>query len=459
MTESSARFTLGWRRMFGFTWLTLRQAEEALKHGRLEEALRLVEQPAVRTHRKGGVLVVRLARAYVERGEAAFRRDDAERAWADLLQAEALHTTPRDADRLRQALVRLALAQLRALLQAGDTARAEELVVQLRQRQVHTVELGVLDEGLRSWVRGRDLAARGELGQAIAAVEHAARLLGVNPRLEAYLGELRGHVAALPELLARLHAAAGEEQWRQVVELAEQVLTAAPQHPEARALRSKAWRALEPETIAAPPPTTEPDRGPTDAPPPRFYLWIDGVGGYLVCLGNRLTFGQALPDARVDVPLVADVSRLHATLSRDEEGYVLEAVRPVQVNGAAVTRALLHNGDRVTVGASCQFLFRLPVPGNSTARLELTSGHRLPTSVDAVLLMAETVVLGPGEQAHVPIDDLPSPLVVFRHRDGLGLRSPIPLRLNGQPITGRALLPPHAALATDAVAFAIEETN
>src|SRR5262249_58334744 len=44
--------------------------------------------------------------------------------------------------------------------------------------------------------------------------------------------------------------------------------------------------------------------------PKRFLLWVDGVGGYLVCLSNRVTFGQATGDAPVDVPLFADVSRL-----------------------------------------------------------------------------------------------------------------------------------------------------
>ncbi len=123
-------------------------------------------------------------------------------------------------------------------------------------------------------------------------------------------------------------------------------------------------------------------------------MWIDGVGGYLVCLGSRLTFGQAILDAHVDVPLVADVSRLHASLTRDAEGYVLEAVRPIQVNGQNLTRTLLQTGDRVTLGASCQFQFRLPVPISTTARLDLVSGHRLPLSVDAILLMADTLVLG-----------------------------------------------------------------
>ena len=123
-----------------------------------------------------------------------------------------------------------------------------------------------------------------------------------------------------------------------------------------------------------------------------------------------MTFGQAILDAHVDIPLVADVSRLHASLTRDTEGYVLEAVRPIQVNGREATRALLQNGDRMTLGASCQLQFRLPVPISTTARLDLVSGHRLPLSVDAILLMADTLVLGDGPQVHVNVPDLKQPI-------------------------------------------------
>src|SRR5438128_652804 len=135
--------------------------------------------------------------------------------------------------------------------------------------------------------------------------------------------------------------------------------------------------------------------------PLRFLLWIDGVGGFLVCLGSRVTFGQATAADQVDVPLTADVSRIHASLTRDAGGYVLEAVRLIQVNGQTVTRSLLQANDRVTLGATCQFLFRLPAALSATARLDLVSGHRVPLGVDGVLLMAETLVLGEGPQVHV----------------------------------------------------------
>src|ERR1043166_9532222 len=93
-----------------------------------------------------------------------------------------------------------------------------------------------------------------------------------------------------------------------------------------------------------------PGQAPAAELPRRFWLWIDGIGGYLVCLGSRITIGQATPESDVDVPILADVSRLHAALTRDAEGYVLDAVKPVRINDRQADRALLRSGDRVTLG-------------------------------------------------------------------------------------------------------------
>jgi tetratricopeptide (TPR) repeat protein len=443
--------------MFGFAWLTLRQAQEALKNGRLEEALRLLEQPAARNHRRAGELLVQLTRAFAERGERQMRLEKTDQAWDDLLQAEALGTAEKSSDRLRQALTSLGLAELRALLLAGEPERAEGAVARLRQRGVAAAELGVLEEALRGWLRARELAGRGELGLALATAERAGRLLGRNACFERFQADLVRHQQELPGLLVRLHEAAQHERWSEVLELAEQVLAIAPAHGEARSLRARAWRALVPVTVTQP--AEEPETTPTVSSPSRFWLWIDGVGGYLVCLGNRLTFGQALPNAPVDVPLVADVSRLHATLTRDAEGYVLEAVRPIQVNSNTVNRSGLQSGDRFTLGSTCQFLFRLPVPGSMTARVDLVSGHRLPMSVDGVLLMAETLVISSGPQAHIVVPDLKQPVVLFRQRDVLGVRHQGEFTVNGQRSNGRAFLPVVANVSGQDIAFAIEPTK
>jgi tetratricopeptide (TPR) repeat protein len=445
--------------MLGFGWLALRQAREALKNGRLEDAQRILSQSAAQGQRGRAALLARLARDYVERGERQLKAEDPEPAWRDLLAAEGLQPGERGAARLREALTRLGVAEVRALLQAGEPGRAEESGARLRGRGVRSPELQVLEDAARTWMSGRELADQGELPRAADHLDRVRRLLIEPARvLEDQRDELERRRRTFAELLVRLHEAADAGHWREALELSEQVLATAPEHAEARHIRARAWKAVEPVTVA--------QRGPlpdTDSAPPaddghagRYLLWVDGVGGYLVCLGSRVTLGQAAPDARVDVPLVADVSRLHGLLTRDAEGYLLEGVRGLQVNGAAVTRALLRPGDRVTLGPSCQLQFRQPVPVSTSARLDLVSGHRLPLGLDGVLLMADTLVLAGGPQAHVTVPGLTKPVVLFRYKDGLGVRHPAGLTVDGRPVPERAPLGPRAAVAGDDFAFALE---
>src|SRR5205823_10650162 len=134
----------------------------------------------------------------------------------------------------------------------------------------------------------------------------------------------------------------------------------------------------------------------------------------------------------------------HAALTRDTEGYLLEAVRPVKVNGEPAEKALLRPGDRLTLGASCQLHFCQPVPVSATARLDVMSGHRLPLAIDRVILMADTLVLGPGTQSHIEIPDLHQPVILFRHKDGLAVRHSGTLMVDGQPCKERGVLGPNS---------------
>ena len=200
----------------------------------------------------------------------------------------------------------------------------------------------------------------------------------------------------------------------------------------------------------------QPAPRPAGEPAQRLLLWVDGVGGFLVCLGSRVTIGQATPDAFVDVPVFADISRVHAAISRDAEGYLFEATRTSQVNGQTAEKALLRGGDRVTLGTTCVLQFTQPVPVSATARLDLTSGQRMPLAIDAVFLMADTLVLGPGPQAHVIIPDLSSPVVLFRNKDGLGVRHAGKMQVDGQPCQNRGTLGAAARVTGDDFTFAVE---
>ncbi|HLJ95710.1 MAG TPA: FHA domain-containing protein [Gemmataceae bacterium] len=445
--------------MLGFAWLALRQAQEALKNGRLEEAQRLLCQPAAHGHKRSWELLQQVANGYVERGERHLEHENLAAAWNDLVAAEQMGVADSAAYRLRQDLTRLGLAEVRTLLEASEPARALEMVNQLRHRSVQQAELPLLEEAAKSWALAKEQAGRGEFAQALQSAGRVRKLLpGQDRALEQFVVTLEHQHEAFSNLLVQLHEAAEQRQWREVVRLSEQVLAIAPQHLEARKARAQAWRVLEPETIASVPRVAEAAADPAAHPAPqqRFLLWIDGVGGYLVCLANRVTLGQATPDVYVDIPLFADVSRIHASLTRDVEGYLLEAARLLQVNGQTTDRALLQSGDRITLGATCQLQFRQPVPVSASARLDLASGHRLPLAVDGVLLMADTLVMGPDSQVHVPMPDLAQPIILYRHKDELGVRYAGNLIIDGRRCPERGLLRPNSTVTGDDFAFTIE---
>jgi hypothetical protein len=443
--------------MLGTAWLTLRQAQEALKNGRLEEAQRLLHQSGAQGHRRSWELLQQVGQGYVERGARRLAQNDAEAAWIDLLRAEQVGLTESAAP-LRQNLTRQSVSEVQARLEAADPARAAETAALLRERLVHQPDLQTLEEVARDWLEAQKLADKGDFAAALQSVERMRRKGPPLSSLDTFAEELVRRRAVCSEKLVELQEAVADGRWREVIVRADQVLATAPQHAEARRLRARAWQSIDPSTVGerkATAPKSETPAAAVEAGS-RFLLWIDGIGGYLVCLGSRVTIGQAVPETTVDVPLFADVSRLHATLTRDTEGYLLEAVRALQVNGQAVEKALLQESDRVTLGTSCQLQFRQPVPVSTTARLDLVSGHRLALAVDAVILMADTLVLGPGTQAHITLPDLRQAIVLFRQKSGLGIRFAGTFAVDGQRCTERGTLKPSSIVNGDDFKFAIE---
>ncbi len=447
--------------MLGFAWLTLRQAQDALANGRLEEARRLLEEPGMLSQKGAGDLLRQVGRGFIERGERHLKHEDTTGAWNDLMQAEATGVVDERVGQLRQALVRHGLGEARTLLDAGEPHRAATILSHLHDRGVRQAELQLLLEATHGWIKARELAGQGEFAEAKQTTGRIVRLLPAPPAaLVSFQRELEDRSRTFDEVLSRLLEATEQKRWREALPLAEKVLAVAPQHIEARKIRARAWKSIEPPTTALPRQerldVSDIKAEPAPQAGRRFMLWIDGVGGYLICLGNRVTLGQATPPASVDVALVADVSRQHAAITRDAEGYLLEAFRPANVNGQPAEKALLQPGDRVTLGNCCTLRFSQPVPISTTAQLEVVSGHRMPLSIEKVFLMADTLVLGPGPQAHVEIADMRQPVVLFRNRDGLGVRYPGDLVVDGAPCRERGVLGTDSKVSGDDFAFAVE---
>ena len=154
----------------------------------------------------------------------------------------------------------------------------------------------------------------------------------------------------------------------------------------------------------------------------RFRLWIDAVGGFLVCLGDEIVLGQAVPEGSPDVPILGDLSRRHAVIHRDEEGYVIEPVRRVKVDGQTIEQSTtLADGRVIELGNGVRLRFQRPHPLSGTARLEFVSHHRTLPALDGVLLMADSCILGPGPQSHIVARDLAGDVVLFRQGSRAGV--------------------------------------
>ena len=484
-------------------WLALRQAQEAIAAGRPDNAHQILDPLLAEGHRRAHKMAREVVLAYVTHARKVLDQHNPDAAWRDLLAAESLNTGEKALAELRLTLVSLALVQARTILEAGRPIDTIDLIAKFRGRGLRHPDLDRLETAAQDWVHATELADRGEFFSAISVIERLAPKLPCPPTgLNQFRADVDERHTRFNEATGRLYDAANAKQWREAAAIATEVLAVAPDHRETKGIRGRAWAVASPDTADFAPALEVNDKsglhavnaavamfsatrrdsghaparvvarsaasgaaplaglssgGGGMAMPKRFLLWIDSVGGYLVCLSNRVTFGQATADGPVDVPLFADVSRTHAEVTRDGEGYVIESARTVRVNGEDVKRRILDAGDRVTFGASCQFLFQRPVPISSSVRLELTSGHRLPVSVEAVLLMGNELMLGPGPNSHVEIKELTAPVIIYRSRDGLGVRVPgMRFSIDDRLCMDRASLPLPAVVTSDAFTFAIE---
>jgi hypothetical protein len=189
----------------------------------------------------------------------------------------------------------------------------------------------------------------------------------------------------------------------------------------------------------------------------RFMLWVDGVGGYLMCLGDTVCLGLATPGNAVDIPIMGDLSRRHARLRR-EDGYTIEPVKAVRVNGRPIHSATsLADGDEIELGEGVRLRFRQPHALSATARLEFLSRHRTQPSAVGILLMAESCVLGPQWQDHVVCRQWAHDVVLFRRDERLFCQTLGPLEVDGRHSQGQAAIAPGAHVEGSDFSFCLQQ--
>jgi hypothetical protein len=171
----------------------------------------------------------------------------------------------------------------------------------------------------------------------------------------------------------------------------------------------------------------------------RSLLWIDTVGGFLLVTRPAVTIGGPT-GAESDIQLLASLSRTHATIHRDNGHYRLQAHAPTRVNRQDVEDwAELSDGAEISLGRSVQLDFHQPNVLSASARLGFQSDHRPAQSLDGVVLVADTCLLGPGRDCHVNCPEWDDSVILIRRDRQWLVHSPrLNLEINGEPLRGEA---------------------
>jgi len=465
----------GWR-------FKLREAEAAADQGQLDEACQLLLQGDLRQYLPGKRLCARVAGQLAERARRRVIQGDLSAGWRDLQAAQSLAGDIDAVLTARQDIVELGLGEAESHVENGDPARAIALLEMLERLNVRDEPLRWMKEVARHLESARHLALGGKFIEAEALAKAANTIRPNLGYVAAKVREYHDKIEPFRQLTEALHRAMGNGQWTEVVTLADQALEMAPACRLARNLRTKAWakvgtpvgdsqrglahtRAWNNNGRHPQSHDTNIDLAPgvTLAERPvgrRFLLWIDGVGGYLVCLADEVVLGQACPDCQVDIPIQADLSRRHAKISRQGDGYVIEPWQAASVNGQPIRgKTLLSDGDEIELAHAVRLRFRQPHALSASARLDFVSHHRTFPKADGVLLMAESCVLGPKWQNHVVCRDWQGDVVLYRRDGDLFCRAMDSLEIDGRLCDGRGQIHQNSRVSGSDFSMSLEELS
>lgn len=456
----------GWR-------AKLREAEQAFRRGELDEASRMLTEAQLREFLPAQRLLAKVAGQMAARGEARMIRGESMAGWRDLESAAHFGADPIGVAKLREKMIAQLLEEVEQYVTAGDYRAALARLQELERRGATSTDTRRWRQVAEKMALAQRLARRGRFTEAEQELAVAVQLSGGLRILNAWTTEFNANAGQLRELSAKLHQALSSGNWQSVLEHADAILEIAPDDRPARDARAKAWEAVGMRLAETIPPggdrnrvvggasgenMSDSDHGLSQSQSgASFVLWVDAVGGYLVCLGDEVTLGQPGAGQRPDVALLADLSRLHARIRRDGEGYLLEPVRTTKLSGQVVHDiAPLADGALIELGAAVRLRFCKQHALSETARLEFVSRHRTQPPVDGVLLMADSCVLGPSPTSNIVCPEWTHEVVIYRQGGELYCRAPGTFQVDGIERHGRAAISTSAHVSGPDFSFTLE---
>ncbi len=432
--------------------LKMIRAEVALqgadsKRGDLEEALIGVQAglEVVRDHASGPELVVRLKDAMeslieAERGDSHKRMDDQDGALSCFARAAQLWpsnaTLALQHASLAGRMGAQKLVESERLLQRGETSQASDLVKEalalLPSQSADKRRAGALNvsieqaslEGEALLTAARDRAARGQYDEAESALRDLERVCPGH-RDAKRMGEIisQGREA---------EAVTGGENRKDRAKEIEKLLLATARSREERDLVDNIRGRL----------ARKRDFGGND-----FLLRVEDGGEYLVLTGDSIRVGNVL-ESDVELPIMANISRVHARFERTRDFHHGERYRLVAeggsrcfVNGKIIRQADLKHGDRIKLGSDLEMVFELPTEKSVSALLQLQGDFNVD-GVDKIILMKPTgadgkILISSGKKSHVGVKTLSRDVEIYRRVDGPTAGGLVCTSLLGVEVDGR----------------------
>ena len=146
--------------------------------------------------------------------------------------------------------------------------------------------------------------------------------------------------------------------------------------------------------------------------PETFLLHLDGTGSVLVTRKSSVSIGTQGRSRRVDVPIQGQLGLPTMNIERMDEDYFFTSDQAVTINGKQTTSTLLSGQEQMRIGRRGSMQFSLPNAASTSAVLDF-AGVRLGTgNARRVILMDDSLVIGPQPSAHIQSLSLERAMVV-----------------------------------------------
>jgi tetratricopeptide (TPR) repeat protein len=165
--------------------------------------------------------------------------------------------------------------------------------------------------------------------------------------------------------------------------------------------------------------------------PTKFVLQVDGVGSFLVFREGRVTVGPISSSARPMLALIADPNLPTVMLERVEGDYFVRSATPIHVNGQSVTEKLLADGDHIALSPRCRIKFHLPNPASTTAVLTVSGVRLSRPDIGQLILMDRDILVGPYLNDHIRTDHVKEPVALFAQNGRLLCRAQESILVDG----------------------------